>query len=1424
MKMLRELVNFSAARKRSAVVQMEDGLSQYAEALVDSYTPTHSAIRILQHIDRAVLPASSASDRAMIWHGRYGSGKSHLAVLVGHLLGHGAHTPAQRAFRQRLANIGHGDLADRLAHTFLAETDRDCRPYLLVPLYASAGSTLADALVSALYRALRLAGHEPDSLLPKTEFTVAGERLDQILAHSPALANAPLEQWGLNVHYLTTAELRRGLAERRPEALETFRAWYPKIHHGQTFNAEATGGLGVVACYQEAAKNLDTHHRYAGIAILWDEFGHALEELFKTSARNPAQELMLLQQFVEATCAPATGHVLFIGLTHYDLPEYAQRTGIDPSLTDRLHTVSGRFTRNLRVELRAAEAEGYHLISAQSGLTQEGKHLLQTPAAIARRDVIATQCGSLPVFEKMRFELFRIVETVYPFHPVTVAGLLAISTYGQFAQANRTLFTFLRNLLDAWPDLETSEVNPDRLYGQELIRPPALFKVYRDAIGSELPKVLQQHQRAEAQVVAAPLEAEARSRYLALLDTLVLGAVLGKDLQPNRALLAATLYDAPDNAMGPWVDDLEWLRAAGLAYESAKTGVWQLQGDQGVDLEDIITKAETALRNDLQVYDLLTRPECQDLLPHVTKQDLEPSPQGIVRTIDVVLSPWPFEPEKLPTATDHLLSAQVFLILPPDDLAATRVLVDCQRIRNPLSRLVYLWVPLSGVNELGLPLRRYVALDTLLSRQEAFSEGLLIRLQDAWEAARIKVMELLSERFGRRGLEQGIQRVRILCSEDWTQPWNSNAHAVKSWHAFREHVTEQVHRLYPKDIQVRAMNVNQLCPDNNSRRSLSKFSDLLHTILHFSEASPNDQTDLLGLRDTSENAAVIDGLFGANNLFSQRAEGWHLKSAGETIGPINEVLALIERHVVGKRERAAAMKDLRKQLTAPPYGIPAQVLPLLAAVALRPHLSRLVWVGAKGRIFEEILAGAFEAEADEKLRWEELNSRERGALALLRRALDQFEIPCPVSSTADPPEETTARRLHAYLDTLNEESLKGSTLRGKDRDFLNRLRRTQVVHEFATALVEWLDTNKELANCMGDPAQCPESWGRIETLIRTLVEARDQRARKVWDALWATLREALNGLSPPIRQELATHLATLANPLAKALAPLITAVQPSDEQIDALIKADLGKNAGDCSDLDLGGLQGKLPALLVPPESLETRRTRVLTQLQGNLATWAGDAAERREFLASAAHSLGYPALGEAMTALSDSHTEALNDALLNLYETAAGNPNPAFKEAESTQVMVKIGQWQMETERFETLEQRRDKALSSLTQMINVMRPADPVELKDLRRALQAGRHPTLVDALNESPLSLSTLMRLYQSALGRSIDEATYRDTEVSQVCGTIDAWQRDARQTMEDRKNLDTDLRQVLLRHWHRKANRDELLAALQALQTEISAWES
>ena len=931
---LKDIINFT---HESSAIVLASGLND--PSLVKSFIPTTSSIAVLKHIVKAVQPSANKEDRAINCYGIYGTGKSRLAVLIGQLLRDGINDDDLGGLLLRLEDANEPQLVQKLRATFLSHTDDDARPYLIVPIYANGDSafSLQGTLLQALYNSVRLSGiTEIDNILLPTEYDIAAKRLDEILISKPEYSNQFLPNIdNIGNQYLNLPQLRDGLVNHEPVALETFCTWHRHVTVGSEFDPVQYGASNFIDVYSHAAQAL-LEIRYKGIAIIWDEFGYALEDMLTNSKRAPVREIMDLQKFVETVCEPQAGQVLFIGLTHVSISEYGPSVNVPAALVNRLATIQGRFTP-LRIELKAAESEGYHLIAAQIRTTPYGHDIKKgSPYALQIMNV----CKNLSLFAHMEDELKYVIENCYPLHPIAAAALLALSA--RYAAATRTAFTFLKYLEDK--EILEQTIDPNEIFSKELIRFPYLIDYYEERMTEESSNDIATFKRSCAQIdgnTADELDIYERRNVLSII---MLSNVLGMEFQPSQDFLAIALHDTEYISSEAEVlrKALAWLSTAGLIWKNETTGHWRTGGDGGTNLDELISNALEAVPQ-LSISKYSERyPELYfDLFPLIGIHLFDPSVKGIVRTYSISTIK-DLTPASLRVSNGSNLVSRVYIVLSIGPEDALQIETEVKQL--PVGPNFF-WINYEDSTTLAQKIRRYLALTNLL--EQSHSDAIATRLQANYDYDRNWIAEKLSFMFGREGLNRGVTKI-IKQGEDVL--------SVSSWTDFRQFLENDIQKIYYSEISVRASQKKRNVLGDMSAAESAETIEIVNRIFEI-ENNREYKTDLLGYAENSAPGAVVDGILGANEFFTTRANGVGLKGLEELEGVYAEVINKIRSEVLRKRQTPYRLTELSKILAIAPYGIPSGAIPIIVAFALQSDVYKLTWVNGRTNVAENLCKG-----------------------------------------------------------------------------------------------------------------------------------------------------------------------------------------------------------------------------------------------------------------------------------------------------------------------------------------------------------------------------------------------------------------------------------------------------------------------------------
>ncbi len=427
--MLSHLIDTAPGFRAAVNIVQEQGDAEKAGA----FLPTERAAEALFDLGRQLEPR--AKERARLITGTYGTGKSHLALVLT-MLYRGQHE-AVAPVLLRLSQKYPGQ-AEVFSQQICAITGD--RPYLVVLIEGDQDS-FNTALVRGLQQALSRAG--TGDYMPPTYFSAAADRLRELMENNEAAER--LEAGARTEGFASATALAERLESGAVEVkdLETFERLHQQVCFGAPFLPETR--LHAAETYQDTVSDLVEGGDFAGIVVIWDEFGAFMEQI----VRDPGSgEGLAVQRFAEA-CQDSGEHPLHLYLiAHRHLASYMRRVKdtmhLTPSQTAEweqdFRKVAGRFHE---FPMESEPEELYSLIDdvliqkTTDGWTQFAREHDSEFEMLAE---VAYEAGPFPdlSYSKLRQ---TVVEGCYPLAPMTAAFLPRIAEL--VAQNQRTLFTFL---------------------------------------------------------------------------------------------------------------------------------------------------------------------------------------------------------------------------------------------------------------------------------------------------------------------------------------------------------------------------------------------------------------------------------------------------------------------------------------------------------------------------------------------------------------------------------------------------------------------------------------------------------------------------------------------------------------------------------------------------------------------------------------------------------------------------------------------------------------------------------------------------------------------------------------------------------------------------------------------------------------------
>lgn len=426
-KTLNSLVNLSPGFKTSVNLKadIED------DRKVSGYIPTEIASEVLLDLAENLHPL--AGRRSRILTGTYGTGKSHLALVLARLYRDGVKNPALAPVIDKLKKW------PGQAQRLIEERTHLNGRFLLVLLEGDEGP-FDDTLLRYLDDALEREGIK--DILPETAFSAAVARIEQIRRHNENTFKG-LEDVSKEFGFESVTVLEGQLKNKQRTAYDAFCEIHKVLFAGASFYQHHL--MTPKEVYEAVAKKLVDEKGYGGIVVIWDEFGRYIERVINDPRGIEGQNI---QTFADGCCnRSGKYHVHLYLICHRSLQEYvgistiARTTGMSKADQVEWNKISGRFRQ---FDMKSTDKEVFDLIDQvliQKESDQLWKEFIAKSADFM--DDWTEQSMRLRIFPEFnRNEIHTIITLgAYPLHPMAAFCLPRISQ--RVAQNERTLFTFL---------------------------------------------------------------------------------------------------------------------------------------------------------------------------------------------------------------------------------------------------------------------------------------------------------------------------------------------------------------------------------------------------------------------------------------------------------------------------------------------------------------------------------------------------------------------------------------------------------------------------------------------------------------------------------------------------------------------------------------------------------------------------------------------------------------------------------------------------------------------------------------------------------------------------------------------------------------------------------------------------------------------
>lgn len=394
------------------------------------YVPIRSHREAFMQLAQAQLPSAENKEKVFMLTGSFGTGKSHLCLMMANYF---SLKPTDPEMEEFFDNWGK---RDKVGSEKVRNWRGDGR-YLVAPCNFLQTGSFEEILLNAIQTALEYEGAQ--EIILNTHFKGALRQIEaweqrQQAGEPSGVFEDFLAYLGGDDPVQELETLKQGLEQNKSTAIDLFQTTYEKAT-GQRL-AFRTDNL--LAILKDLLSSKEFQKRYKGLVILADEFGYALGE--------GRVSMSVFQGFAEMSKDGVAGmQLIFIGTGHRRFEAYGANTPLQVDF----RVVQDRVTE---VSLQSEELE--QIIAALVSPKTEAPEWEQEVQK--KNNWLLTQMASgakkFKIFDYLSEPelLSQIVKNIYPVHPMATYCLTRMSQ--ELGSDARSVFAFFRKFGEEPPE------------------------------------------------------------------------------------------------------------------------------------------------------------------------------------------------------------------------------------------------------------------------------------------------------------------------------------------------------------------------------------------------------------------------------------------------------------------------------------------------------------------------------------------------------------------------------------------------------------------------------------------------------------------------------------------------------------------------------------------------------------------------------------------------------------------------------------------------------------------------------------------------------------------------------------------------------------------------------------------------------------
>lgn len=549
------------------------GYDLYSDDKIKNYIPTASAIDIIEEI--MLSTSDSSSDRARIFTGPYGKGKSHLALVLLALL--------CRDDEELYSNILSVICQTRPQLCEYIKNYHKSGKKMLPVVIQGSGMGIRQAFLYGLKNALD--GAELVDFMPETYFVSAVNAIKNWKENYPNTYEAFKNNISGSV-----SEFINELSAYNNEFYNKFTEIYPSLTSGSEFNP--IKGLDIVDLYRDVVSKI-SNYGYNGIFVVFDEFSKQLEGNMN---RISGDEIKALQDFAEYCNRSQSKQIHLLLISHKSILNYVD--DLSKADIDAWKAVSNRFKA---IELNTTMVQTYDLMSKVMDCDNNWKRTFISKHKAAFNNTYS-HWRNENIFSDINDDDFnKICYDCYPLAPITSFILPKISE--EIAQNERTLFTFLssdnhRNTLPKYLEETSAET-------YDLITPDIIFDYFEVLFKGE---AYDKPTHKFWKLASAAIEKidSKDSLKIAIVKTIALIYIVNRlDILPPSSEIITNIYNYGTIKRPQVIKALTDLEQSGIIVQLENKNQLKIAEQSGVNIPVLIENETGKIKNTINIETIL---------------------------------------------------------------------------------------------------------------------------------------------------------------------------------------------------------------------------------------------------------------------------------------------------------------------------------------------------------------------------------------------------------------------------------------------------------------------------------------------------------------------------------------------------------------------------------------------------------------------------------------------------------------------------------------------------------------------------------------------------------------------------------------------------------------------------------------------------